>query len=113
MTELEKALDRLNGAVSTLLDASERGQSEQDQADRSKQEARIAELTAERDKLRAERDKLRAEREEDAKLRAEAADAVKAALGDLRTLLAAQNEDASEGAGQKAAQKAAHGGRNG
>jgi len=100
MSELEKALERLNGAVSRLLDASERGQAEQ-----GTQEQRIAKLTAERDRLRAERDKLRAEREEDAKLRAEAADAVKAALGDLRTLLAAQDQESREGAAQ--------GGRNG
>lgn len=100
MSELEKALDRLNGAVATLLDASKRGQAEQ-----GTQEARIAKLTAERDRLRAELAELRAAREEDAKLRGEAAEAVKAALGDLRTILAVHD--------QEAARTGRQGGRNG
>lgn len=95
MSELEQALDRLNGAVVTLLDASKRGKSEQ-----GAREARIAKIEAERDRLRAELAELRAAREEDAQLRAEAAEAVKAALSDLRTILAAQEH----GSGPKAAQ---------
>jgi len=88
MSELEKALDRLNGAVAAMLDASARGQAEQGAT-----QARIAELEAERDQRRAELAELRAAREEDAKLRAEAAEAVKSALRDLRTLLAAQEQE--------------------
>lgn len=96
MSELENALDRLNGAVTTLLDASKRGRAEQGANAR-----RIAELEAERDKLRAELAELRAAREEDAQLRAEAADAVKAALGDLRTILSVHEAEAGQ---KKAAQ---------
>ena len=96
MSELEKALDRLDGAVSTLIETARRGQAEEGEHAR-----RIAELEAERDKLRAELSELRAAREEDAELRAEAADAVKAALGDLRTVLAHHEQDAGQ---KKAAQ---------
>jgi chromosome segregation ATPase len=99
MSELEKALDRLSSAVSTLLDASERGR-----AEKGAHVARLAALEAERDSLRAELSELRAAREEDARLRAEAAEAVKAALRDLRTILAVQEEEAGR--------KAAAGGRN-
>lgn len=99
MSELEKSLDRLNEAVSVLLDASERGRDEQKTG-----EQRIAELTRERDKLRAELEELRAAREEDAELRAEAAEAVKEALRDLRALLAQQEQDDRK--------KTAQGGRN-
>lgn len=104
MSELEQALDRLHGAVTKLMEASGRGQAEQ-----GTRQKRIAELTAERDRLRAELEELRAAREEDAKLRAEAAEAVKAALGDLRTLLAAQEQ----GSGEKAAAGGRQGGRQG
>lgn len=99
MSELEKALDRLSGAVSTLLDASKRGR-----AGPGAHEARIAELAEERDRLRAELGELRAAREEDAKLRTEAAEAVKAALRDLRTILAVHEQDSGR--------KTAEGGRN-
>ena len=99
MSELEKSLDRLSEAVSALLDASERGRAEQ-----KTHEQRIAELTDERDRLRAELESLKAAREEDAQLRAEAAEAVKDALRDLRTLLAQQE--------QEDRQKTAEGGRN-
>lgn len=93
MSELEKALDRLNGAVAALLDASRRGE-----AEAGAHQARIAELESERDQLRAELAELRAAREEDARLRAEAAEAVKAALGDLRTILAAQEQEGGKAA---------------
>ncbi len=95
MSELEQALDRLNGAVVTLLDASKRGRAEQ-----GTHAKRIAELEAERDKLRAELAELSAAREEDAQLRAEAAEAVKAALGDLRAVLSVHEQES----GRKAAQ---------
>lgn len=95
MSELDQALDRLNGAVVTLLDASKRGMAEQ-----GAHAKRIAALEAERDALRTELAELRAAREEDAQLRAEAAEAVKAALGDLRALLAAQEHDTGPRAAQ-------------
>jgi hypothetical protein len=81
MSELDKALDRLGEAVASLITASDQGRSA------SSTEAK---LTVERDKLQAEVDNLRALREDDATLRAEAAVAVKAALKDLRGLVAAQ-----------------------
>jgi hypothetical protein len=90
MSELDKALDRLGQAVSGLIAASEQGQ-----AGKGAEEAvsaRIAELTSERDRLRAEIDELRGLREDDARLRAEAADAVKVALKDLRGLVAAKKK---------------------
>ena len=96
MSELERALDRLDGAVSTLIETAKRGRAEEGEHAR-----RIAELEAERDKLRAELAELRAAREDDAQLRAEAADAVKAALGDLRTVLAHHDPEAGQ---RKAAQ---------
>ena len=99
MSELESALDRLNHAVSALLETSKRGQ-----ADQKSVEKRIAELTDERDRLRAELEELRAAREEDAQLRAEAAEAVKDALRDLRTILAHQEQEETR--------KTAQGGRN-
>lgn len=99
MSELESALDRLNHAVSALLETSKRGQTDQKAV-----EKRIAELTDERDRLRAELEELRAAREEDAQLRTEAAEAVKDALRDLRTILAEQE--------QQETPKTAEGGRN-
>ena len=53
--------------------------------------ARVSDLTAARDKLQAEVDELRALRKDDANLRAEATAAVKIALTDLRSLVAAQS----------------------
>lgn len=79
MSELEKALDRLGDAVARLVDTKGNAQAE----------SRIAELTAERDRLKAEVAELRASREDDARLRAEAASAVRDALRDLRGLVAA------------------------
>lgn len=88
MSELDKALDRLGQAVSGLIAASDQGR-----AAKGAEEAvtaRIAELTSERDRLQAEVDELRGLRKDDARLRAEAADAVKVALKDLRGLVAAK-----------------------
>jgi len=85
MAEIDKALDRLTNAVDGLIEASQAGRDAESDA-----AARIAELTAECDRLRAEVAELRSQREEDARLRAEAAEAVKDALRDLRGLVAAQ-----------------------
>ena len=87
MSELDNALDRLGEAVASLISASNQGGSTEDDV-----AARVVELTAERGKLQAEVDKLRALRKDDASLRAEAAAAVKIALKDLRSLVAAQGK---------------------
>jgi len=88
MSELDNALDRLGEAVGGLIAASDQGR-----AARGAEEAataRVAELTAERNRLQVEVDELRALRKDDARLRADAADAVKIALADLRSLVAAR-----------------------
>jgi len=90
MSELDNAIDRLGQAVSNLIAASDQGQANQD-ADTAVAE-RIAELTSERDRLQIEVDQLRGLREDDARLRAEAADAVKIALKDLRGLVTAKKK---------------------
>lgn len=90
MSELDNALDRLGQAVSGLITASDPGR-----AAKGAEEAvtaRIAELTSERDRLQAEVDELRGLRKGDARLRAEAADAVKVALKDLRSLVSAKKK---------------------
>jgi hypothetical protein len=69
MSELDSAIDRLGDAVVGL----------------------IGNLTSERDQLQEEVLNLRALREDDARLRAEAAGAVKIALTDLRSVVAAQD----------------------
>jgi len=88
MSDLDSALDRLGGAVTRLVEATGRNQAG------SEAEARIAELTAERDRLLAEVEDLRAQREVDARLRNEAAEAVRDALRDLRGVVAAQTAGA-------------------
>ena len=88
MSELDNALDRLGEAVSSLIAASEQGPGAYGAEEAAT--ARIAELQSERDRLQAEVDELSALREDDARLRAEAADAVKVALTDLRSLVATQ-----------------------
>lgn len=85
MAEIDKALDRLTAAIDGLIETSQAGQDVSSDA-----EARIAELTSERDQLLARIEELQTQREEDARLRAEAAEAVKDALRDLRGLVAAQ-----------------------
>ena len=88
MSELDNALDRLGQAVSSLIAASEQGPAAFGAEEAAT--ARITELQSERDRLQAEVDELSAQREDDARLRAEAADAVKVALTDLRSLVAIQ-----------------------
>ena len=90
MSELDNALDRLGEAVASLIAASDQGRAARG-ADTAAT-ARIAELTKERDRLQGEVDGLRALREDDTRLRADAAEAVKAALKDLRSLVAVEEK---------------------
>ncbi len=83
-TELDGVLDRLSNAVEHLIASSPKAGRDRET------EARIARLTAERDELRAQIQQLKAQHDEDARLRAEAADAVRAALTDLRSVVAVQ-----------------------
>ena len=90
MSELDNALDRLGDAVASLIVASDQGRAPSS-ADTAAA-TRIAELTTERDRLQTEIDELRALREDDARLRADAAEAVKLALTDLRSLVASDEK---------------------
>ena len=90
MSELDNALDRLGEAVASLIAASDRGRAAS--GAEAAVTARIDELTTERDRLQTEVDELRALREDDARLRADAAEAVKLALTDLRSLVAGQEK---------------------
>lgn len=83
-TELDNVLDRLSDAVDHLIASSAKTGRDRET------EARIARLTSERDELRAQVQQLKAQHDEDARLRAEAADAVRAALTDLRSVVAVQ-----------------------
>ncbi len=97
MSELESALDRLGEAVASLIATSDQGRAAHDAE--ASTTARIAVLTTERDRLQVEVDELRALREDDARLHADAAEAVKIALKDLRSLAAAQEKAGQEQAG--------------
>lgn len=79
MDEVDAALGRLERAVGALGEALEARDARGDVAE--------AGVAAERDALAAEVAALRQAHEKDAELRAEAAEAVKAALSDLRTLM--------------------------
>jgi hypothetical protein len=88
MSDIDRALDRLSAAVSQLTEASA---SRQDDGAVERQIAeQVAALSAERDRLLAEIETLTAQHEEDARLRAEAAEAVRDALSDLNGLVRAQ-----------------------
>ena len=76
MSELEKAIDRLGRAIAELRDSTGGTPAGSD----------VEELASERDALQAKVIELKSMREEDAKLRAEAADAVRIALTDLRSI---------------------------
>lgn len=76
MSELEKAIDRLGRAIAELRDSNGGTPVGSD----------INELAGERDQLQAQVIELSDLREEDARLRAEAADAVRIALSDLRAI---------------------------
>ena len=97
MSELESALDRLGEAVAGLIAASDQGQAVH--GAEAAATARIADLTTERDRLQGEVDELRALRDDDARLHADAAEAVRSALKDLRGLAAAQEKADQEQAG--------------
>ncbi len=90
MSELDNALERLGEAVASLIAASDQGRAAG--GAEAAVTARIDELTTERDRLQTEVDELRALREDDARLRADAAEAVKLALTDLRSLVAGQEK---------------------
>ncbi len=90
MSELDNALDRLGEAVAGLIAASDQGGAVR--GVEAAVTARIDELTTERDRLQTEVDELRALREDDARLHADAAEAVKIALKDLRSLVADQEK---------------------
>ncbi len=77
MSQLDEALRRLAGAVARLEEALAKGGTTGDDPD-------IAELRAERGRLVDEVRTLRGRAAEDARLRAEAAAAVREALHDLR-----------------------------
>ena len=80
MSRIEQALDRLDAALDALEGRLSRvGTSE---------ESRDNRLQAERDALLSKVRKLEAQSEEDAQLRGEAAQAVRAALSDLRAMAA-------------------------
>ena len=88
MSELENAIDRLGRAIAGLRDSSggspAAGDAGRDLAGDS--------IAGERDQLAAEVIELRAKREEDVVLRAEAADAVRIALTDLRSIAASSTK---------------------
>ncbi len=90
MSELDNALDRLGEAVASLIAASDQGRAAN--GAEAAVTARIYELTTERDRLQTEVDELCALREDDARLRADAAEAVKLALTDLRSLVASDEK---------------------
>ena len=90
MSELDSALDRLGEAVASLIATS--NQERPAQGADAAVTVRVDALTTERDRLQTEVDELRALREDDARLRADAAEAVKIALKDLRSLVASQEE---------------------
>ena len=97
MSELDSALDRLGEAVAGLIAVSDQGRAAR--GTEAAATVRIADLTSERDRLQSEVDELRAQREDDARLHADAAEAVKIALKDLRSLAAAQEKAGQEQAG--------------
>jgi phage host-nuclease inhibitor protein Gam len=80
MSQLERALRRLDGAVTRLEATMGDGVG----AVAGAVAGEVAALGAERDRLAEEVERLRAQAAEDARLRAEAARAVRSALHDLR-----------------------------
>ena len=80
MDDLDKALERLERSIDALETSLVRGA-------RRGGPAGDGPLAAERDRLAAEVERLKAAARRDAELRSEAAEAVKAALADLRALM--------------------------
>lgn len=87
MSQLDIALDRLGEAVRKL--SATTALAEGSGAALAEAEETIARLSAECETLRVENAALRSQHEEDTRLRAEAAQAVKVALRDLRELVPA------------------------
>ena len=82
MPDIDSALSRLETALESVSDLLTGAREGAGQAD-----IEVADLRAERDRLADEVSNLRKAHEEDARLRAEAAEAVKSALADLRGLV--------------------------
>lgn len=90
MSELDKALDRLGEAVTKFAAASAPSKAKKGAKAPTKKQS--DKLTAERDQLRSEVKELQAQHKEDTRLHEEATEAVKTALTDLRSLVAAQEK---------------------
>ena len=88
MAKLEEAVGRLTAALEQLERAV--GDSAVPAGNDADADERVAALKAERDRLASEVERLERQVAEDASLRAEAADAVRAALGDLRAVAGQQ-----------------------
>lgn len=89
MSELEAAMERLSAA----LEQAERAIGDLGaQSGAPKAAAKIKDLEKERDALAAEVERLERQVSEDAALRAEAAEAVREALGDLRSVARERQE---------------------
>lgn len=82
MPDIERALAELEAALDRAAAANAEKQN-----GRQALTAELEELRAERDRLQDEVEALRSASEEDARLRAEAADAVRNALSDLRGIV--------------------------
>lgn len=82
MPDIDSALARLEAALERATDLLAG-----DRANGHAAAEEVSDLRAERDRLAAEVAELRKTHEEDARLRAEAAEAVKSALSDLRGLV--------------------------
>lgn len=106
MSQLEMALRRLDGAVTQLETTIGDGAGHASVADD------IAALGAERDRLVEEVERLHALTAEDARLRAEAARAVRSALHDLRGAVG-QADGPEPGAGHGSGHGPGHGPRHG
>lgn len=97
MSNLETALTRLDAAMTrleTAFDAQEKSAAEKGTEIWGDATPDLPELRAERDQLVDEVKTLRTRAEQDAELRAEAADAVREALRDLRGMVGQQETSA-------------------
>jgi hypothetical protein len=89
MAKIEEALARLEAALGAAEDAARQPQ---DRDPETAGDGEVAGLLEERERLLARIALLEEQAEEDARLRAEAAEAVKAALGDLRAVARAEGD---------------------
>lgn len=89
MAKIEEALARLEAALGAAEDAARQRQAP---AAGAPDGSEVAGLLEERERLFARIALLEEQAEEDARLRAEAAEAVKAALGDLRAVARAEGD---------------------